>query len=147
MASATACRPAPAAPSSRPGASRAATGSRSRTVAGRPVWRVRDRASFAALRRSRARVRGGPVSVTWTPPASGADDPPRVAFAIGKRTGGAVLRNRVRRRLRAAFTDLAGQLAPGTYLVTAGSAAADLPYDALRSSLSEACTTVSVLRS
>src|SRR5207302_3948031 len=45
------------------------------------IWRIRDRATFAALRRSRHRVRRGPITVTWLPgdPAV----PPRVAYAIG----------------------------------------------------------------
>ena len=48
--------------------------------AGRLIWRIRDRATFAALARSRRRVRRGPITVTWAPgdPA----EPPRVAYAI-----------------------------------------------------------------
>jgi ribonuclease P protein component len=48
------------------------------------------------------------------------DDPPRVAYAIGRAVGPAVARNRVRRRLRAAMQELRDLLAAGcSYLVTA----------------------------
>ncbi len=44
--------------------------------------------------------------------------PPRVAFAFGRAFGPAVLRNRVRRQLRAMLRSAAsnGQLPPGDYL-------------------------------
>jgi ribonuclease P protein component len=62
--------------------------------------------------------------------------PPRVAYAVGRRSGGAVARNRIRRRLRAVLAQLAGSsdspLRPGAYLVGASSAAADLPFSQLR---------------
>ena len=63
------------------------------------IWRVRDPASFRALARGR-RLRAGVLEVR-TAPLGSALDPPRVAYAIGKNVGGAVDRNRVRRRLRA----------------------------------------------
>jgi ribonuclease P protein component len=79
-----------------------------------PTWRIRDRATFAALRGGR-RGHAGPVRVTWVP---GVDDaPPRVAYAVGRRVGSAVARNRIRRQLRAVVAELAAELAPGAYLV------------------------------
>ena len=63
------------------------------------IWRVRDPASFRALARGR-RLRAGVLEVR-TAPLGSVLDPPRVAYAIGKSVGGAVERNRVRRRLRA----------------------------------------------
>jgi ribonuclease P protein component len=64
--------------------------------------------------------------------ATTAGDPPRVAFAIGRPVGNAVVRNRVRRRLRAVCAANAGDLAPGhCYLVGATSAAADATYGEL----------------
>lgn len=98
------------------------------------LWRVTDRASFVALRRSGRRVRSGPLSVTYLAPGpDAADTPPRVAFAIGKATGGAVVRNRVRRRLRAALHELVveGALPAGTYLWGASTAASVLPWSDL----------------
>lgn len=65
---------------------------------------IRDRRTFEALRTDAIRVRRGHLSLAFL------DDDPhgpsRLAFAIPKRVGGAVTRNRVRRRLRAIFADL-----------------------------------------
>ena len=61
-----------------------------------------------------------------------ADDIPRVAYAIGRRAGGAVVRNRLRRRLRAIVQELRGELRPGAYLVGASADANSLPFDTLR---------------
>jgi len=106
------------------------------------LWRVTDRRTFRALREDGRRVRGGSITVTWLPPAPGAETtPPRVAFAVS-RTGGAVLRNRIRRRLRAALGELraAGRLPSGTYLVGARAEVADLPWSTLVSQLDALCT-------
>lgn len=91
------------------------------------VWRITDRATFAALRSSRYRAGAGPVRVVYVPAAAGA---PRVAYAVGRQAGGAVVRNRIRRRLRAVVARLDG-LAPGAYLLTAGSVVAVMPFDEL----------------
>jgi len=98
------------------------------------VGRVRDRRTFEALRRSRARGRSGPVTVITVqePTASEA----RVAFAIGTNVGGAVVRNRLRRRLRAAAAELA--LPPGAYLLRVGPDARSLPAAALRAHFEQA---------
>ena len=50
--------------------------------------------------------------------------PPRVAYAIGRRTGGAVERNRIRRRLRHVVMHHATRLRPDhQYLIGAGTQA------------------------
>ena len=112
----------------------------STVAASRPqLWRVTDRASFQALRRRGRRVRRGPVTVTYLAPDEQSSAlPPRVAFAVGKATGGAVVRNRVRRRLRAALRELmvAGRLPSGTYLLGATAVVAQTPWSELLSSLS-----------
>ena len=52
-----------------------------------------------------------------------------MAYAVGKRVGPAVVRNRVRRRLRAAALAHRAALAPGgVYLFGAAPAAATAPY-------------------
>ncbi|CAA9250548.1 MAG: hypothetical protein AVDCRST_MAG50-2217 [uncultured Acidimicrobiales bacterium] len=101
------------------------------------TWRIRERSAFADLRRRGRRARSGPVSVTWLGHAD-AGTPPRVAYAIGKVVGGAVTRNRVRRRLQAVVATVAADLGPGSYLVGAGPAAADADFEGLRAALVEA---------
>jgi ribonuclease P protein component len=112
----------------------------------RPVWRVRDRASFDALRRDGRRARRGPISVTVTR-APGTEGRPRVAFSVNRRVGSAVVRNRARRRLRAVVDDLArdgGLPAGATWLVSARSDLSELTVSELRtvvvSALSAAVT-------
>lgn len=117
----------------------------------RPVWRVRDRASFDALRRDGRRARRGPISVTVMvqdgPEAGGR---PRVAFSVGRRVGSAVVRNRARRRLRAVVDDLArgdtvaglgegaGGGVSGMWLVSARSDLSELSALELRSVVASA---------
>jgi ribonuclease P protein component len=95
------------------------------------VWRIRDRATFAALRAAGRRGRSGPVAVTFLPRRCGDPDGARVAYAVGRRAGGAVTRNRIRRRLRAAVAALPAQPPPGAYLVSAGGEAATCPFEEL----------------
>jgi ribonuclease P protein component len=105
---------------------------------------VRTRRAFSALSRSRTRGRSGPLWVVRAdPPADvpeSAGDPVRVAYAVGRAVGGAVARNRLRRRLRVLVGDLdaAGALSPGLYLVGAGSSATTATPDDLRRHLAGA---------
>ena len=64
-------------------------------------------------------------------------EPPRVAYAVGRKAGGAVARNRVRRRLRAATRAHAIEFEPGrAYLVGVVGPAVPTPtYAALSDSL------------
>ena len=61
-----------------------------------------------------------------------------MAYAIGKRVGGAVVRNRLRRRLRSIVAELAPQLAPGAYLIGVAPEAVPMSHGELQSNLSEA---------
>ena len=54
----------------------------------------------------------------------------RVAYAIPRAAGPAVVRNRLRRRLRAVVRELA--LEPGDHLISASPAATELSFDQLR---------------
>lgn len=65
---------------------------------------VRDRRTFAALRTNGLRVRRGPLSLTYLD--DGAEGGTRLAFAVTKKVGPAVTRNRIRRRLRAVIADV-----------------------------------------
>jgi ribonuclease P protein component len=129
------------------------------------IWRIRDRSTFEALRREGIRARSGPIGITFLPDPvvtappgaqTGPDGappiletgplPPRLAFAIGRRVGHAVERNRLRRRLRAIFADLAHQgpaaLPPGAYLVGCQVGAAGTTHEELREHVSRALTRI-----
>jgi ribonuclease P protein component len=104
--------------------------------------RITDRATFGALARAR-RVRQGPLTVALVPPGTATSGPglpdARVAYSTGRKVGGAVVRNRVRRRLRAACREHAALLVPGAaYLVSASPASATASYQDLAAHLAEA---------
>ncbi len=86
-------------------------------------------------------MRRGPVTVTWVP--GGPDEPTRVAYTIGRKVGGAVVRNRIRRRLRAVVREAPELLRPGAYLFGAGPEAATMPYGELRTAACEALNALS----
>jgi ribonuclease P protein component len=96
------------------------------------TWRVDRRDIFISLRQAR-RHRKGPITISWIPgdPAQ----PPRVAYTIGRRVGSAVVRNRVRRRLRMLIREVAPQLRSGSYLIGVSPEAALLSYNDLRNLL------------
>ncbi|MEZ5381492.1 MAG: ribonuclease P protein component [Microthrixaceae bacterium] len=82
------------------------------------TWRLTGRRAFRRLRHVGQRGRSGPVTVIAAPSDAARA---RVAFAVGKALGPAVARNRVRRRLRHALSQLeaAGRLPAADYLVIA----------------------------
>ncbi|MCU1369098.1 MAG: ribonuclease protein component [Ilumatobacteraceae bacterium] len=86
-----------------------------------------------ALRTQGIRVRRGPLALTFLDEEGSGT---RVAYAITKRVGGAVERNRLRRRLRALFAELAaaapGTVPDGVLLVSAGPEACDRNPEELR---------------
>lgn len=94
------------------------------------------------------RVKGGlrwstPTLVVQTRLRPGAErDPkaPRVGFTVSKKIGNAVVRNRVRRRLRAAVSALdPAQMRTGyDYVVIARARAADCAYQDLKAELEQA---------
>jgi ribonuclease P protein component len=97
---------------------------------------VRGRTTFAALVASRRQSRSGPVTVHFVPPDGGRNEV-LVAYAIGRHVGGAVVRNRWRRRLRAIVAEISPELAFGTYLIGLGSGVAAIRFDELRGRVSE----------
>jgi ribonuclease P protein component len=101
-----------------------------------PLWRIRDRGTFRALRADGSRRRSGPVAVTALADEPGTEGAPRLAFAVGRAVGPAVVRNRLRRQLRAHARQL--DLPAGAYLVNLSPAAAGLTGAALRSHLEQA---------
>jgi ribonuclease P protein component len=93
------------------------------------IWRLREPAAFGRLQATRHRARSGPLWVAWSAPVD-PSTPPRVAYAIGRRVGGAVVRNRLRRRLRAILASSSPP--PGDYLIGVTPAGADLASTQLR---------------
>ena len=93
-----------------------------------PVRRLRGRRAFADLAQRGRTVRSGPLRVRYL----AASDGLFVGYAIGKKVGPAVVRNRIRRRLRAAVDQLdrrGGVLLPSTaYLLSAGPEAATCSF-------------------
>ena len=100
------------------------------------IGRISERSTFVALRRDGRRVRSGPIWIRVLPddPAD-PPRPPRLACAFGRRTGRAVTRNLLRRRVRGAFEARAqrepASIPPGAYLVGGGPEVAGLPYASL----------------
>ena len=79
------------------------------------IWRIRERSAFTRLADDGRRTRAGVLWCTYIPdPAA---TPPRVAYALGRAIGPAVVRNRLRRRLRAMLSTI--ELPPGVYLIGA----------------------------
>jgi len=129
------------------------------------IWRVSDRATFRALQRA-PRARRGLLSVSWSrddvedvcghaddasgdacgSPSGGSGasggsrgrSPARVAFAVSRKVGPAVTRNRVRRRLR----ELARRspLAGGAWLVGVAPGGGDATFAVLAQWWEEAVT-------
>lgn len=97
------------------------------------TWRIRERSTFVELRRRGRRLRSGHLSLTWV--ARPGEDPPQVAYAIGRAVGSAVVRNRVRRRLRWALAQLPHNLPPGAYLLAVSPGAATATAEELRADL------------
>jgi ribonuclease P protein component len=102
------------------------------------VGRITSRAAFAEVQRSRARGASGPVRAVFVPAA--ADAPglfPQVGYAIGRRCGPAVVRNRLRRRARAVVREEASTLPRGAFMVrldpgAASQTAAEFRHDLAR---------------
>ena len=116
-------------------------GSRGAQVAPQPrsrqalglIYRVRSRATFAELSRVRPR-RDGEV---WVRQVRTVDPgPPQVAYAVSRAVGNAVVRNRVRRRLRAIVGEREDALLQGfVYLVGVSPRASELTFDELARSV------------
>jgi ribonuclease P protein component len=91
------------------------------------IWRIRERSAFTRLAREGKRTRAGVLWCTYLPDPVAT--PPRVAYALGRAIGPAVVRNRLRRQIRALLDD--ASLPPGWYLVGAQPAAAQRSRDEL----------------
>lgn len=79
-------------------------------------FRLRRRVVIQSTVRRGSYSRGRCLAVHYLSSGDAAA-PPRVAFAVGKPVGNAVVRNRVARRMRHLMAARIGQLPPGGYLV------------------------------
>jgi ribonuclease P protein component len=100
------------------------------------VDRLRSRRSFEAVGRGASRGRAGPLTVSYLENPS--SERPQVAYAIGRHVGGAVDRNRLRRRLRAIVAEQAGSLPVGAYVVRASRQGSAWGFEELKVAMSQA---------
>lgn len=93
------------------------------------IERLKRRAEFLAVRGG-VRWSGAAFLIEAKPRVPADEKPPRFGFTVTKKLGGAVVRNRMRRRLREALRLSAPRLAlAGTdYVVVARPAALDRPF-------------------
>lgn len=104
--------------------------------AGVGVGRIRSQRTFDLFRTAGAAGASGPLRVKFVRQNSWSKA--EVAYALGKKLGGAVARNRLRRRLRAIVSTADLGLSPGAYLVSAGPGATELSFADLRLAMGQA---------
>jgi ribonuclease P protein component len=93
---------------------------------------LQTQADFSRVRRRGKRLDGAHLSLVAMPAAP--QRPPRIGIVAGKPVGGAVERNRARRRIRAALCDVA--LPRYDLVLTARPSARTVPFDGLQGDLS-----------
>jgi ribonuclease P protein component len=94
--------------------------------------RLRRRSEFLAVGRGVRAVRQGFVLQGLFGSGQDSTRPPRFGFTVTKKIGNAVVRNRIRRRLRAAARAVESHAQPGAdYVLIARAAAMTLPFDRL----------------
>jgi ribonuclease P protein component len=106
---------------------------------------ARSRRTFEELRRTPYRGRSGPVAVSFVPKSSWSQF--QVAYAIGRRVGNAVVRNRLKRQLRAIMAEQAPTARAGGYLVRIGPGGPQLGFDELKVAMSRAMEKATTQRS
>lgn len=116
---------------------------RTERIPGEARWRrasrLRSPRDFARVRTSGRRVNGRLLSLGYAPGEPEA--PVRIGFSVSKRVGGAVVRNRVKRRLREAARHNVLSLAAGwDIVITARPAAAQAFYAELDAELRQLLT-------
>jgi len=99
--------------------------------------RVRTRRQFALFATPSGRGQSGPLRISFVI-GSPEESSVNVAYAISRKVGNAVVRNRIRRRLRALIDDLNPQPLPGTYLIRCGFESGNLSYEQLHHHLQQA---------
>ena len=100
------------------------------------VGPIRSRRTFEALRHTPFRGRSGPCSVSFLQQSAWSRT--EVAYAINRQVGNAVVRNRLRRRMRAIMAEQAPSLPVGAYVVSTGPTGRTLGFDELKVAMSQA---------
>lgn len=109
-----------------------------------PLGRLASEREFRRVYREGARRSSALVVIRYAP---GGNRAVRLGVAVGRRFGGAVRRNRLRRRLREAARALVDRIVPGTDIVVAPKQpAAAASFAALRQSMEEALAAARLLR-
>lgn len=88
---------------------------------------IARRATFQSFRRPDGRARRSGIRVAYVV-VEPAKIPVQAAFSVTKRCGNAVVRNRIRRRLRSALCQISRDLEPGAYLLSPEPEVATMTY-------------------
>lgn len=108
------------------------------------VLRLRKSEAFAACYRSGRVAKNGLVVVHARP---NDEVSTHVGFAVSKKLGNAVSRNKVKRRLRAAVREVSRRIGPGfDVVISARMRAKDAPYAQLAGAVAVALSRAGVLR-
>jgi len=107
--------------------------------------RVKTRRQFARLAHPSKKGRSGPLRIHFVESSEPSEDF-SAAYAIGKTVGNAVVRNTIRRRLRAVMDEVRGDAEPGLYLIKCGFGTNELDYDQLRDHVRHALRSAGTLR-
>lgn len=106
--------------------------------------RLGGREAFRCLAASNVRARSGPVGIRWAPPgttpAVAIGSAVAIGFAVTTRQGSAVVRNRMRRRVRSIVGEVGGTWPPGNYLITLEAPTATMAHGKLREHVERAVT-------
>jgi ribonuclease P protein component len=112
------------------------TGRDPRSLSAPRMESIRSHRTFAALRRTPHRGRSGPIAVSFVEQPCWSRT--EIAFAINRRVGNAVVRNRLRRRLRAIMGEHVAGLPTGAYVISTGPEGPGLTFEELKVAMSRA---------
>lgn len=99
----------------------------------RRIGRISQKSDFQRLAENGKRSRSANFVVVFVEDET--MSMPAVAFSIPKKLGKAVVRNRIRRRLRAVVSELVDQVPLGLYLIQARNGSAEVGVQQLRTTL------------